>query len=288
MYGMYGGYSMGCPSRNSGITMEMKRGQNATKFSGVKTPQENRNNNTSNNTEEKTWQDRATMNTDSWTHDHVYYGDGQDQADWFDNHTNVEQLIQQILRNPKDLNEFDKWARGMLMGSGIYGEHGWDSMGEYEQRITKALDKYFDKSTTDASFAVRRLTTAEILTGSRTATLAQLKSLIGTDIYAKGHLSTGAAKEGLVIGGPSKKVELVMHVPKGAKGTGMWIGDSRINPWGRQQREYVINRDTIWNVGNVTYNKSRGIYEVDVYFKGRKKHDYGGFIKSLNRYLKNK
>ena len=278
MYGIYGGYSMGCPPRSCGITMEMKRGQNATNASKVKTPN-------GNNTKEKTWQDRATMNTDSWTHDHVYYGDGQDQADWFDKHTNVEQLIQRILKNSHDADQFYSWAQGMLMGSGIYGEHGWDSMSSYEQQITKALDKYFDKSRTDAAFAVRRLTTAEILTGERTTTLAQLKALVGKDIYAKGHLSTGAAKEGLSITGSGKQVELVMHIPKDAKGTGMWIGDSRINPWGRKQREYVINRDTIWNVGKVRYNKSRGVYEVDVYFKGRRKHDYGGFVKSLNKYM---
>ena len=116
-------------------------------------------------------------------------------------------------------------------------------MSGLEQQLTRVYDKYLDQSVINAGVEVRRLGSAELLLGSGRSlarSIEELKALEGRDIFAKGSMSFGAAAEGLYIGGDSRKnVEYKLRIPGGSKGAGMWIGDSRINGWGPEQREFL-------------------------------------------------
>jgi hypothetical protein len=89
-------------------------------------------------------------------------------------------------------------------------------------------------------------------------------------------MSTGAAKTGLGIGSSSgKQVRLRIQIPAGAKGAGMWIGDSRIHGWGAKQLEFMTNRDSYFKVGKTVFDKASGMYVVNIKWVGHDKHDYG-------------
>ena len=137
---------------------------------------------------------------------------------------------------------------------------GWDGMSKTDQKITKDMDDILDRATLDEGITIHRLATAELVlgVGRRTATLEELQAMRGKSVTSKGAMSCGAAAEGLTIGSRSKEVEYRISIPGGSTGAGMWIGDKRINGWAAEQREFVMNRDTEYTVGETTFDSARG------------------------------
>lgn len=276
MYGMYSGYSMGCPSRNTGYTMEMKRGNNASKASGVKKPQEtkNDNNTTSSNGEEKQWDDRAKgerlrMGEGGWFDrgQMEFHGDGQDQIDFFKQQGHSA-LIDSM--NSTEVEAFRAWTRGDFMIPSTAAEiYGYRRMSSETKQLLKIYDKFLDKAQLNQAIRVVRRSDAQLLLGkdNKTATLAQLKALEGGIIHSKAPMSTAAAYEGLDIGS-AKQIEYVMHIPK-STGAGMWVGHNKINGWGARQREFMVNRGSIWRVGKTVYDSTHDTYRVELYWQGR-------------------
>ena len=205
-----------------------------------------------------------------WT----YYGDGKEQVEFFNQYSNYDELINNMNSNERSAFQ-DYWTPGHFMDGQQY--RGWDNMSSRDQRLTKMYDNILDKSTLDKGVVLVRRTDAQLVmgAGNRRATLEQLKSMEGRTVTSKGSMSFGAASQGLTIGDSSKNIEYKLHIPGGTKGAGMWIGDRRINGWGPEQREFMTNRDIALKVGKTVYDKSRGVYVVDVYWLGRLKHDYG-------------
>lgn len=217
----------------------------------------------------KEWDDTAAG---GWSYDKDGKT-GREQAAFFKEHSNVDELIRDM--NSDDIWAFrHMWTPGRFMDGQQY--RGFDSMSPEEQRATRIFDKYLDRATLDRDIVVTRRATAELVMGAgkKTATLEELRAMRGSLVTSKGSMSTGAAKEGLTIGG-SKSVEYKIHIAAGTKGAGMWVGDSRINGWGPEQREYMTNRDSVYAVGRTTYDKSRHVYIVNMYYVGREPHDYG-------------
>lgn len=207
-----------------------------------------------------------------------YYGDGQEQVDFFDENSNYNDIINSLSLEEKEAYR-DYWTQGYFMNGQQWG--GWDSMNYNARKYTRVYDKTLDKSILKKGVVVSRLTSAELFLGegNKVATsLEQLQSLRGQVVVSKANMSCGAAKYGLHIGDLSKNVEIRIHIPAGTKGAGMWIGDNRINAWGRRQREFITNRDTAYRIGNTTTridHNGKKIYVVNMYYDGRQKHDYG-------------
>ena len=207
-----------------------------------------------------------------------YHGDGQKQVDFFNDNSNYNDIINGMTYNQKEAYE-SYWSQGHFMNGQQWG--GWDSMSKFDKTLTQIYDRTLDKSVLNKGVVVARLTSAELLLGkgNKVATsLEQLQALRGQVVISKANMSCGAAKYGLHIGDLSKNVEIKIHIPAGTKGAGMWIGDKRINDWGRRQREFITNRDTAYRIGNTTTRTDHNgikIYVVNLYYDGRQKHDYG-------------
>lgn len=54
----------------------------------------------------------------------------------------------------------------------------------------------------------------------------------------------------------------------------MWIGNAKINDWGAEQREFLLNRNTVYRIHDVSYDSSSGKFIVELYYIGREKHKY--------------
>lgn len=216
-----------------------------------------------------------------WFAEYEYDGDGTKQIDFFKNNSNAYELIDKM--TPKQREAFLAWASGEFMDGQQYS--GWDNMNSREQAWTKELDKILDKSELKRGIIVTRDTTAELILGKghKTGSLEDFKNAEGSIITSAGSMSTGAAKTGLGIGASgSKAVRVRIQIPAGAKGAGMWIGDSRIHGWGAKQLEFMTNRDSVFQVGKTVFDKSSGMYVVTVKWLGHKKHDYGTSGKRRN------
>ena len=218
---------------------------------------------------------------------HEYGGDGQAQVDWFNKNSNYNELIEQM--DSDERGQFDNvWVPGSFMGG--MGYRDFSAMPSWAQEAVRTYDKYLDQSYLDKALVVSRLTTSELILGkgNKFGTLEQLQAMEGQVVTSKANLSAGAAKQGLSIGShlttnPSsswqrssgKSVELKIHIPSGTTGAGMWIGDSRINSgFGREQREFMMNRDGRYLVGKTTYDKTRDVHVVNVTWVGHYEHKY--------------
>lgn len=202
--------------------------------------------------ESGTYKEFEDVPSGGWT----YAGDGEDVAKFFEDNSNVDELITSM--DSYTIRAFDDyWAPGHFMSGQQYD--GWDGMDKFDQDLTRAMDRVLDRGELKEGIVVRRLSTAELVMGAgkRTATLEELQAMKGRTITSKGAMSTAAAATGLTIGSTSKEVEYVIKIPGGerSRGSGMWIGDKRINFHGTRQREYVVNRDTWFKVGDTKYNK---------------------------------
>lgn len=227
--------------------------------------------NQNNNGRYKEFLDKETSDTRSYNNRKQ---SGEEQVDWFSKHSNYDELISRM--NERERSAFnDYWAPGHFMYGQQYG--GWDSMDEDDKKLTRIYDKYLDKATLNHGVIVTRMTDAQLVMGAgrKTATLEELRAMEGKVVPSKGNMSFGAAQHGLRIGDYSKNVEYRLAIPGGTKGAGMWIGDKRINFWGREQREFMTNRDILVKVGKTTYDTNRGVYVVNLKYVGREEHDYG-------------
>ena len=202
--------------------------------------------------------------------------------------SNNDELIRQITKDSGARQAFEDWASGRLMGA---SREDYQDLSLSRQIIIKNLDKYIDKSELYQGIQVHSLGGASVLTGQDRYFVPQnLDAYIGNTIQFKTQISTAVAADGLSIGkdvgiGRGKNVDYVFNIPPG-KGAGMWIGDTRINGWGDRQREFILNRDTVWKVTGykkVTYKESGGwgggshnreIWQVQLEYVGRERHKY--------------
>ena len=199
-----------------------------------------------------------------------YTGTGKDVQDFFKRQSNFEEIVKSL--SSRDVDDFYKWAIGNFMGS---NKAEWSTLSSYEQRMLKTYDKVLDKSVLHEGIVVRRLASFSLVNNGSRSIPSDFVSMEGNLVNVRMPLSSSAAAEGLTIGSSGKNVEYVIHIPAGSKGAGMWIGDYRINSeWGPKQREFMVNRDTIFRQGKTTYNSKRGVYEVELHYVGRTKHKY--------------
>ena len=201
-----------------------------------------------------------------------YGKDGSVETKWFEENTNFREILSTISSSDEDaLHQF---TIGHFMDGQQY--RGFSSMSVYDKQMVRRYDSMLDRSVISANVKLTRSATPELLLGGgvRTTTLTELQAMKGRVITSKANLSTAAAKVGLAIGDPSKQIEYKIHIPAGSKGAGMYIGVHGIHAWGERQREFMLNRDTNWLVGDARYDKKRGVYEVDLYFVTRIPHDY--------------
>lgn len=226
---------------------------------------------------------------DTSTQTHEYdQDDGDDEKAWFEDHSNYDELVAGMTDMERD--DFRDWTRGHFMRGQQY--RPFDDMSTMDQRLTKTYDKYLDQAVTDEGITLSRRATAELLGFDEDAmpTLSQLNKMKGKIVISKGSMSTGAAKDGLIISSSDseKPIEYKIHIPAGAKGAGMWVGDKKINGWGPKQREFMTNRDAVFVVGDNKTKKTKisrdwwtgetkktKIQEVHLYYIGRLPHDYG-------------
>jgi hypothetical protein len=203
---------------------------------------------------------------------HSYYDDDGETADWFKKNSNIDKVIDDMTdRERYIINRF--WATGHFMGGQQY--LGFSNMSTTDQMLTRTIDEIIDRSVINKDCTVVRLSDWNQLGGPKSP--AELDALIGKETPVIGHQSAAAAAEGLTIGSFSKQVEYKFHIPAGTKGAAMWIGDTRINDWGYEQREVVINRDTVWKItGHSTYKNSDGttITVINLEFSRKLQHDY--------------
>ena len=160
----------------------------------------------------------------------------------------------------------------------MYGKQykSFSKMTAEEQDWTRTYDKFLDKSVINSNVKVVRLATPELLLGKGIirVTLTDLQAMKGKVITSRANLSCAAAKEGLTIGDLTKQVEYKINIPKGSKGAGMYTGVDDIHFWGVKQREFMLNRDTMWRVGDTKWNSKRKIFETDLFFDRQLPHDY--------------
>lgn len=203
---------------------------------------------------------------------HEYRGTGKKTVDFFSQKSNCDELIQDM-----DLSEtraFRQWTWGHFMSGQQY--QGWNNMSKSDQELTRSMDNVLDRARLDEPIVLTRLSNASLVLGkgNKAPLLSELKAMKGKKIISKGSMSCAAAGDGLTIGSNDKQVEYKISVPSG-EGYGMWVGDKRINDWGAKQREFVLNRDVQYEVGDSTYNASKGIFEVELKLVRRLEHDYG-------------
>ena len=211
-----------------------------------------------------------------------YHGDGSAQKEFFDKNSNYNELIESM--NSTEREAFDDiWVPGYFMGGQQYD--GFENMSKDAQNATRTFDKFLDQSVIKSPLVVSRLATSELVLGKgrTTATLEELQAKEGTIVISAGNMSTGAGKQGLSIGSTlsthggyrAKNVEYKIHIPGGAKGAGMYIGDNRINSgFGNDQREFMMNRDIGLRVGKTTYDATRDVFVTHMHYTGRLEHNY--------------
>lgn len=201
------------------------------------------------------------------------YGDnGAATTQWFEDNTNFRDILSST--TDEDNYALRQYTIGFFMDGQQY--KGFSKMYATEQEYTRRYDSMLDRSVVNANVKLTRSSTPELLLGGgvRTTTLSELQAMKGKTITSKANLSAAAAKVGLTIGDSSKTVEYKIHIPAGSKGAGMYIGVKGYHAWGERQREFMLNRDINFLVGDSRYDSKRGVFEVDLYFDGRNPHDY--------------
>lgn len=263
--GASGKYSWGGDRRSEAFHAERQARKSET-VRLTRLPVEDNRNRRADDTEYHQFPDK---HKDGWT----YYGDGREALDFFKNNSNYDDLIRSMSKDER-YQFMRMWAPGRFMRGQQY--EGFENMSASEQLATRTFDKFLDQSEITKPFTVYRESGFNLLNNGSSGrmTMNEIKALIGTDIYSAGSMSCGAAQEGLTIGTP-KPVSYKINFPAG-KGMGMWIGDSRVNDWGAQQREFMTNRDAIYTVKGVTKSGNKYIVELD--YRGRIPHQYGGKV----------
>ena len=209
------------------------------------------------------------------------YGTGTEQEraviEWMRRHTNSYGIIDKTDADQRE--DFILWTRGWFMHGQQY--HGWDNMTPEEKRETQTYDDCLDTAVVheEEGLEVVRLASAELLgfTRDEMPTLGGIAARKKRFVTSAGNMSAAAASEGLVIAVAhcTKTVEYHFRIPGGTKGAGMWIGDARVSHWGAEQREFMLNRDTVWEIGRAREDSTRGVFIVEMLWVGRLPHDYG-------------
>ena len=209
-----------------------------------------------------------------------FKGDGTEEESFFKENSNYDELVKDIKRRGDDV-PFEYWSSGVFMTGYMskLSEKGFDGLDKSTKEWQVTFDHYLDQSEITKGIELRRLSDAQLLLGkgNKTATLEELQALKGRIVTSVGNMSSSAASQGLQIDSTAKKpIEYVIKVPPGTKGAGMWIGDTKLNPrWGNKQREFMFNRDINLKIGDTHYNKQRDVFEVELKYESRNKHDYG-------------
>ena len=204
-----------------------------------------------------------------------YKGDGSETTQFFADNSNNTELIDSMSAN--DMKAFkDLWSKGQFMQGQQYGD--FSDMKPRFQSATRIFDKYLDQTTIDQNIEVVRLSDAQLVfgAGNRSGSLEDFAAMEGQQIICNANMSFSAASEGLRITytGAAPTVEYVLRIPEGSNGSGMYIGDDRINIWGDRQREFMTNRNIWMTVGKTEYIEDRGVYRVELNYGGRMEHDY--------------
>ena len=195
---------------------------------------------------------------------------GISTTQWFENNSNYKELVGKITNEEK--NAINDYTKAMFMNGQLY--NGFSKMSDVEKKTCRILDNFLDKSVIKSNVKVARLSTLELLfgAGNKKATLEQIRAMKGKIVYSASFLSTCAAKEGII---PlDKNVEYKIHIPAGSKGVGMYIGGPNINQFAQYQREFLVNRDINFRVGDTKWNNKRKIFETDLFFEDLLPHDY--------------
>lgn len=207
---------------------------------------------------------------------HEYRDNDGATAKWFLDNSNVDQLISSMDSNTQEA--FRVWCEGFFMGHEQWGR--WQDMSTGDRQRLSRIEKILDKSVVNNSVEVTRMSTWRLINNNSKdeLSLEQLKAMKGQYIFSRGAMSTAAASQGLSIswrGGiddPKKPVEYKIIIPAGSKGAGMWVGDKRINGWGDKQREFLMNRDSFYKVGNSHYDSKRNKTIIELIWSGHAKH----------------
>ena len=201
-----------------------------------------------------------------------YLGDGSETVKWFEENSNFKEILEKTTVPEKTALKL--FSSGQFMNGQQY--EGFSKMIRLDRDCTLTYDKLLDQSVMNANVKVVRLATPELLLGKGKikAALTDLQAMKGKVITSKANLSCAAAKEGLTIGDRTKQVEYKIYIPKGSKGAGMYTGVDDIHNWGVKQREFMLNRDTRWRVGDTKWNNKRKIFETDLFFEDLLPHDY--------------
>lgn len=202
------------------------------------------------------------------------------QIQYMKEHTNAYDIIKDIHKSSEDTWAFKRWTEGHFMeGQQYYGM--FSDMRENDQQYTRAYDKYLDNAVLNRGLVTMRRASPELLGLEKHATgkdiEEQLKILSGDDsrvVWSVGNLSSAVASTGLTIGDNRKSIDYRFHFPAKSVGAGMWVGDKRINDWQDRQLEFMINRDTGYKVSGWKYDRVKKVYVVDMYYVGRREHDY--------------
>lgn len=191
--------------------------------------------------------------------------------DWFKEHSSAYDQIEAM--DSEERAAFHAWTRGDFMDGAQY--RGWEAMDSYQREQTRIFDRILDRSVLKEGIITYRRGTFELINnGSRSSlSLEQINAMKGQIITSKGSMSTAAASSGLWGMGGSKPVEYEFKIPPGT-GAGMWVGDTRINGWGSEQREFMTNRDSTWRVDGARYDSNKGVNVVTLTYMGHEKHSY--------------
>ena len=195
----------------------------------------------------KTFEGRATY-MGTFTHE----GE-REMVNFFKENSNYQELINSMSDEEKDA--FEGWASGEFMGNNIP---------EFEQGV---YDKYLSQATLNSGIKVRRIGGGELLNGK--TDYDTIKSMVGKTITSNKPLSTAAAATGLDKSEGSNKIHYEIDIPK-SKGAGMFIGSPKINHWGASQREFMLNRNTEFEISDVQKNND-GTIDVKLRFRGLNK-----------------
>lgn len=191
-------------------------------------------------------------------------------AQWFQDHSNFNDLAMKIVDSKEDRAAIDAWTDGEFMDGQQY--KGFSSMDAEHQAWTRSLDNMIDQSVIYRDVVVSRLSDWKQLGGVKTP--QELDRLVGTETVILGHHAASAADQGLSIGNVDKNVEYRYYIPGGTKGAAMWIGDDSINWFGDAQRETIVNRDSVFTISGYHYDTARNVYVVDLLWKKKLPHNY--------------
>ena len=196
-------------------------------------------------------------------HDLGFNSDDGETDRWFSEHTNSDQLFDDIFENLGENTQaylaFYHWLHGDF-------EHGeqymnFSDMPKQHQNDTKLFDEYIDRSVLDKGIVVHRTSTPELLfgAGKKLVTEEDLQKIIGKEIVSKSNLSTSAASEGLrirgdVLGGKHyRQIDYEIKVPSG-KGNGIYLNNTKHDfQASDDQREFMLRRDIV--LKPVSYKK---------------------------------